>query len=103
MIKNLFKPLAKSVLIPLGLTASASAVDTAIQNKIFGSCMTALIISNEEMDDIMKIVQSLEKSGLLIKGVRETIKNEAKEQKGGFIGMLLHTLGASVLGNLLTC
>ena len=63
---------------------------------------TILIISNEEMNDIMKIVKSLEESGLLIKGVSETIKNEAKEQKGGFVEMLLGTLGASLLGNLLT-
>ena len=63
---------------------------------------TTLIISNEEMNDIMKIVKSLEESGLLIKGVSEAIKNEAKEQKGGFVEMLLGTLGASLLGNLLT-
>ena len=50
-----------------------------------------LIISNEELDDIMKIVKSLEDSGLLIKGVSETIKNDAKEQKGGFLSMLLGT------------
>ena len=99
---NVLKTLAKSVLIPLGLTAAASATDAAIHNKMFGSGMTTLIISNEEMNDIMKIVKSLEESSLLIKGVRETIKNEAKEQKVGFLGMLLGTLGASLLGNLLT-
>ena len=54
------------------------------------------------MNDIMKIIKSFEESGLLIKGVSETIKNEAKEQKGGFLGMLLDILGASILGNLLT-
>ena len=64
-------------------------------------CMTTLIISNEEMNVIMKIVKSLEEFGLLIKGVSETIKNEAKEQKGGFLNMLLGNLGASLLGNLL--
>ena len=63
---------------------------------------TTLIISNEEMNHIMKIVKSLEESGLLKKGVSVLIKNEAKEQKGGFLGMLLGTLGASLLGNLLT-
>ena len=68
---------------------------------MFGSGNTTLIISNEEINDIMKIVKSLEESGLLIKGVSETIKNKAKEQKGEFLGMLLGTLGASVLGNLL--
>ena len=86
--KNALKPLAKSVLIPLGLTAVASATDAAIQKKIFGSGMTTLIISNEEMNDIVKIVKSLKESGLLIKGVSKIIQNEAKEQKGGFHGIL---------------
>ena len=63
---------------------------------------TAFIISNEEMNDVMKIVQALQNSGVLLKGVTEAIKNETKEQKGGFLSMLLDTLGASVLGNLLT-
>ena len=63
---------------------------------------TTLVNFNNEMNAILKIVKSLEESSLLIKGVSETIKNEAKEQKGGFLGMLLGTLGASVLGNLLT-
>ena len=69
---------------------------------MFGSGFTILISSNEEMNDIMKIVKSLEESGLLIKGVSETIKNEAKEQKGEFLSTLLGTLGANLLGNLLT-
>ena len=64
--------------------------------------MTTLIISNDEMKDIMKIVKSLEDSGLLLKGVTETVQNEVKEQKGEFFSMLLGTLGASLLGNLLT-
>ena len=102
LIGNVIKLLAKSVLIPLGLIAAASATYAAIHKKMFGSGNTTLIISNEEMNDIMKIVKSLEESGLLIKGISETIKNEAKEQKGGFLGMLLGTLGASLLGNLLT-
>ena len=66
------------------------------------SGFTTLIISNEEMNDIMKIVKSIEESGLFIKGISETMKNEAKEQKGGFLAMLLGTLGASLLRNLLT-
>ena len=70
-MKNVLKPLAKSVLIPLGLAAT-SAIDVTIHKKNFGLGMTALIISNEEMNDIMKIVKSLEESGLLIKGVSET-------------------------------
>ena len=63
---------------------------------------TTLIISNDEIHDLIKIVKSLEDSGLLIKGVTETVQNEVKEQKGGFLSMLLGTLGASLLGNLLT-
>ena len=69
--------------------------------KIFGSGKTTLIISNDEMKDIIKIVKSLEDSGLLLKGVTETVQNEVKEQKGGFLSMLLGTLGASLLGNIL--
>ena len=84
LIGNILKPLAKSVLIPLGLTAAASATDTAIHKRMFGSGFTTLIISNDEMNDIMKIVKSLEESGLLIKGMSELIQHEAKEQKGGF-------------------
>ena len=100
LIGNVLKPLAKSVLIPLGLTTAASATDEAVHNKMFGSGATTIIISYEEMNDIMKIVTSLEESGLLIKGVSEAIKNEAKkQQKGGFLGILLGTLGASLLGN----
>ena len=71
------------------------------KKKILGSGTTALVISNEKMNDIMKIVQALEDSNILLKGVSETIKNETKEQKGGFLSMLLGTLGASLLGNLL--
>ena len=70
--------------------------------KIHGSGTTTLIISNEKMNDIMKIVQALEDSNILLKGVTKTIENETKEQKGGFLSMLLGTLGASLLGNLLT-
>ena len=69
---------------------------------MFGSGVTTLIILNEEINDIMKIVNSLEESDVLIKGVSETIKNEAKEQKGRFLSMLLGTLGPSLLGNLVT-
>ena len=70
---------------------------------MFASGNTALIISNEEMNNITKIVKSLEESRLLINGVSETIKSEAKEQKGGFPGILLGTLGTSLLGNFITC
>ena len=69
---------------------------------MFGSSTRTIIISNEEMNDIMKIVQSIEESGLLIKGASETIKNEPKESNGGFFSILLCTLGASFLGKLIT-
>ena len=89
VIRNVLKTLAKNVLIPLGLTAAASATDSAIHKKMFGSGTTTLIIFNEEMNDIMKMIKSLEKTGLLIKGVSETIENEVKQQKRGFLRMLL--------------
>ena len=112
LIKNVIKALAKSVLIPLGLTAAASAADAGIHKKILGSGRpldlapphnnTTLIISNDEMDDIFKIVKSLENSGVLLKGVSQTIQHEATEQRGGFLSMLLGTLGASLLGDILS-
>ena len=93
-------PLAKNVLAPLGLSATMSAIDGSIKKKMLGSGATTLIISNDEMDDILKIVKSLEDSAVLLKGVSETIQHEAKEQRGGFLGMLLGTLGASLLGDI---
>ena len=111
LIKNVITPLAKSVLIPLGLTAAASAADAGIHKKILGSGhhsfsashnTTTLIISNKDMDDLIKIVKSLENSGLLLKGVTELVQNELKEQKGRFLSMLVGTLDASLLGNPLT-
>ena len=102
IMKSVIKPLAKSVLVPLGLTAAVSAADAGIHKKILGSGHnTILIISNHEMEDILKIVKSLEDSGILLTGVSKTIKNEAKEQKGGFLSMLLGTLDASLFGNIL--
>ena len=101
-------PLAKKVLAPLGISAAMSAIDGSIKKKMFGSGATkgagttTLIISNDEMDDILKIVKSLENSGLLLKGVSETIQHEAKEQRGGFLSMLLGTLGASLPGDILS-
>ena len=87
-------PSAKSVLVPLGLTEVASVVDAAIQKKIYGLGKTTLKIST-------KIVKSLEESRLLIKGISQTIKNEAKTQNGELTGMLLVTLVANFLGNML--
>ena len=94
-------PLAKNVLAPLGLTAAMSAIDGSIQKKIHGSGVK-LITEQEDMNDIIKIIEALENSGILLKGVTKTIENETKEQRGGFLSMLLGTLGASLLGNLLT-
>ena len=101
VIKNVLKPLAKSILIPWRLTAAASAVDSVIHKKIIIPGTTALIISNEGIDDIIKIVKSLEESELLIKLLSKTIKNEAKEQKGRFLSMLLSLVGDNLLEDLL--
>ena len=114
LMENVFTPLTKSDLIPLRLTAAASATDAAIRKKMFGlgvrpsdlTSRTTLIISNEKVNDIMKVIkylkeslkESLKKS---LYGISEEIKNEAKKQKGWFVGMLLDNLGASLLENLL--
>ena len=94
-------PLAKNVLAPLGLTAAMSAIDRSIPKKIHGSGVK-LIIEQEDMNDIMKIIKALENTGILLKEVSKTIKDETKEQRGVFLSILLGTLGASLLGNLLT-
>ena len=94
-------PLARNVLAPLGLTAAMSAIDGGIQKKMRGDGIK-LIIEQEDMNDLIKIIEALENSGILLKGVCKTIENENKEQRGGFSSMLLGTLGASLLGNLLT-
>ena len=95
-------PLAKNVLAPLSVTAAMSAIDGgSIQKKIHGSGVK-LIIEQEDMNDIMKIIEALKNSGILLKGVSKKIENENKEQRGRFLSMLLGTLGASLLGNLLT-
>ena len=94
-------PLAINVLAPLGLTAAMSATDGSIQKKIHVSGVK-LIIEQEDMNDIMKTIEVLENCGILLKGVSKTIETETKEQRGGFLSMLLGTLGASLLGNLLS-
>ena len=100
-------PLAKNVLAPLGLTAGTSAIDGSIRKKMRGDGATKgaginLIIEQEDMNDIMKIIEALENSGILLKGVKKTIEDETKKQRGGFLSMLLGTLLASLLGNLLS-
>ena len=111
LIKKVIKALAKSVLITLGLTATASAADAGVYKNIVGSgkrplestlhIATTLITSNDEMEDIIKMVKFLEDSSSLWKGISQTVQNEAKEQKGGFLSMLLGTLDTSLLGNIL--
>ena len=78
LIKNVITPLAKSVLVSSGLTAAASAADAGIHKKILGSGNATLIISNKDMEDLIKIVKSLEDSGFLLNGVTEFVKNEVK-------------------------
>ena len=120
LIKNVIKPSAKSVLITLGLTAAAAVVYAGIHKKTWGSgrhhcsssaphnkCSSAtktttLITSNDEMKAILEIVKSFKDSGLLLKGVSETFEIESKEQKRGFLSMLLGILGASLSGKILS-
>ena len=82
-------PLAKNVLAALGLTAAMSAIDGGIQKKMRG---VKLVIEQEDMNDIMKIIEALENSGILLKGVTKRTENETKEQRGGLLSMLLGTL-----------
>ena len=81
LMKSVLTPLAKGISLPLELSAGMSAADAATQNKTYGSRSTALKFWNEKIEDILKIVESLEQKGLLIKGISETIKNEAKEKQ----------------------
>ena len=92
-------PLAKNVSALLETAAAASAIDAGIQEKIHGCWTTTLIISNEQMNDIIKSIQVLEDCNILLERVTKTIKNDTKEQKGGFLSMLLGTLWDSLLGN----
>ena len=108
-MKNVLKSSAKNFLLPFGLSSGISAVDSAIQKEIYGSNRpsdsalrtTALIISNEEMEYITKTVKSLEESGLLIQEINKITKTKTKEQKDGFLSVLLGTLAASILGKAL--
>ena len=99
LMKSVLTPVAQSVLLPLGLSVTSRCRNS---KKIFESRTAALIISNEETDDIMKIVKSLEESVLLTRRISETIKSKVKEQKGGFLEMLLGTLVAGLLGSAFT-
>ena len=101
-MKNLLKPLTKSVSIPLKLAQAASTTDSAIQKNIFGSGMTTMIISNKEINDIMKIIKSLKQAGLLKKRVSNTDENKTKAQKDAILEMSLGTLSVTLLRSLLT-
>ena len=100
LLSKLAGPLMK-VALPLGLTAAMSAIDGSTQKKVHGSGIK-LIIEEEDMKDIMEIIEALENSGILLKGVSKPIENKTKKQRGGFLSMLLGTLEANLLGNLLT-
>ena len=104
-LPKLIKPavsIGKNNLAPLGLLVSMSATDAAIQKKMYGSGMVTLIISNNDLKNLIKIITTLEEHDILLKETSKTTENETKEQRGGFSSMLLGTLGASLLGNLLT-
>ena len=88
--------MAKNVLAALGITAAASSIDAGIQKKIHSSETITLITSNKDMNDMIKIVQAPEDSNILLKDVTKTMKNETKELKERFLGMLLGALGASL-------
>ena len=94
--------LGKNILAPFEVSAAMSATDAAIQKKMYGSGNTTLIISDDDMNGMIKIVKALEEHDILLKGITKTIKNETKEQKGGCLSMPLGTLSASLLGNLLS-
>ena len=94
--------IGKNILAPLRLSAAMSATDTAIQKNMHGSGNKTLIISNNDLNDLIKIATALEEHDILLKETTKTIKNTTKKQEGGFLSMLLGTLGPSLLGNLLT-
>ena len=100
-MKNVLTPLAKWVLEPVRLNATASTIDVAIQKKIYDLGMTILIFSNEEIDDMMRIIKSLEEFSLLIKSISEIVESEVKQQKRGILGISEAILGFSLLGNSL--
>ena len=99
-LMNVAVLLAKNILAPLAITGAA--IDAEIQKKRYASGTTRLIVLNEEMNEIMKIVQVLEHSNILFKGLTERVKNETKEQKGGFLRTLVDSLGSILLGNSLS-
>ena len=107
LMKNILTQLAKSVLISLESKAAVLAADAEIRKKFGGSVTsdsetTELILSLEETTAIMKIVIYLEDPSILVKGIVETVENKKKEQRDGFLSLLLGTLGSNLLGNILS-
>ena len=103
LLKRVIQPLGKSVLIPLGLTAAASVVDAGKHKRILGFVHnTTFVDGNNEMKDLSKIVKCLEDSRILLRGVSETVESDVKEQRGGFLTMLMGTLAANLLSSMLT-
>ena len=104
-LPKLIKPaisIGKNILASLALSAAMSATDAAIQKKMYGSGNKALIIPNNDLNDLIKIAVALEEHDILLNGTSKTIKNKIKKQEGGFLSMLFGTLGASLIENLLT-
>ena len=86
----------------LGITADGSATDAATHKKVLGTGNhTTLIISNDDLNDLLKVIKSLENSGILLDGITETVKNEVREQKGGFLSTLLSVVGSALISNML--
>ena len=102
LIKNIIKPLAKSLPVPLRLTAAAPPPDASFLQIILVSRTTPLTISNKEKEDIKKIIRYFEEFDLLIHYVSKRIKNETSEEKGGFLGTLLCRLDTTLLVTMLT-
>ena len=92
----------KNVSSPLGLSPAMSGIDGAIQKSMFGSGITTLRFLNKDLNDLIKVIKVLEDHGVLLKGITKTAQNEVKSQKCGFLSMLLGTLGASLLGDVLS-
>ena len=104
-LPKLIKPaisVGKNILVPLGLSAAMSGIDRAIQKSMFGYGITTLKIGNKEFSDMMKIIKVLKDHGVSLKGITKAAQNEVKSQRGGFLSILMGTLLASLLGDILS-
>lgn len=111
ILSKFLVPLVKNVIGPLVITAAASAIDGAIQNKMHGRGIlnnddndydTSISIKEKELKDILKIMKSIEENGVFIEGISDTVKQKVNKQKGGLLSLLLGTLASSILGNILS-